>query len=81
MIEGKFYANRFNKKVEILENAGIRMGLGEKYLLRRLSQQYAYHCLRKDFEEESEKLKLWETALSKGRTKKEMRNFTCVKRT
>ena len=46
MIEGKFYANRFNKKVEILENAGIRMGLGEKYLLRRLSQQYAYQFAR-----------------------------------
>jgi hypothetical protein len=67
MIEGKFYADKFRKNCKSLEKEGFHLGVGDKYLLRKLSQEYAYHCLREDFKEIEGMEKMWENIISYGK--------------
>lgn len=64
MIEGKYYAKIFKKQCTLLEKEGMHMEIGDKYLLRKLSQEYAYHCLRKDFREVKGIEKSWKDIMS-----------------
>ena len=72
MIEGKFYAKCLKESYANLEERGIPLGVGDKYLLRRLSQEYAYHCLREDFQQDSDVEAGWKKIISYGkRTRKD----------
>ena len=71
MIEEKFYSKCLKESYHYLEDKGIHLGVGDKYLIRKLSQEYLALGLSKDFKQEEFIEASWNHSIKKGHTNRE----------
>lgn len=74
MIEGKFYAKCLKESYANLEEISIPLGVGDKYLIRKLSQEYLAIGLSEDYKQESWIERNWGFLIKAGKATRE----TCI---